>query len=345
MHPWVHISHETGTVIPAQQVQVFVTLLVNQPEQSKILTYGTAQLNDILVIRVLNSSDYFVTIDAEWLPSVLGLDIPFLSLLKKPLRSYTVSEYAHLKTQIQSCGGRFSRIFMPETVESDSFDNALDPSIRYSIPKPIWIIIDFIYQMGEPIEMEIKGHHGLYQYLNECLCHGVEISSEIFEDTIQDSDLLPFNTLLTPLCSKNQEILDFELKVKSWKINRATALATGLELLFDFLSAIPEPIIPYSFYNRVLSEGYQSISAAKSLLYQIPTLHYNLFIYLCSFFKQWFKRDKKGTIKANMCNLFSLIIVNKLANILVREPLQSSYMSSENSSTRSKKLAFISHFI
>jgi phosphatidylinositol-bisphosphatase len=308
MLTWCHISHEAATVIPGQKIQIFVTLFVNQPEQSKSLTYGTAQLNDILVIRVMNSSDYFVTIDAEWVPHIFGLDIPFLCLLKKSLRSYTSSELSDLKTQIHTCSGRFSRIFIPDqSLSSDSLDNALDPSIKYSIPKPIWILVDFLYQMGDPIELEINTHRGLYQYFCECLSNGVEITSDIFQDSIQDPDLISFNAALSPLNPKNQEIMDFESKVKSWKINRATALSTGLQVLFDFLSEIPDPAIPYSFYNRVIHEGYQSLSLARSVLYQIPTLHYNLFIYLCSFFKNWLKNDKKGTIKANMRNFILLM--------------------------------------
>ena len=287
-----------------------MTLFVDKPDHARSLTYGKSQLSEILVVRILNSSDYFISIDAQWLPNIFGLDLTFLCLLKNPIRGYSLPELSVYEGQIQATGGRFSRIFVPEQSSSTSastIDNSLDPSARYSIPKPVWILIDFLYKMGDPIDVEFTIHNGVYQYICECLCHGVDISTEIFEADQIVTSIDSFNVATTPYIPKNQEIIVFEARVKSWGIKRSTALTCGLQVLYDFLNEIPEPIIPFSLYNRVISEGYQSLSLAKSVLYQIPTLNYNLFIYISSFFKHWLQKDKKGTIKANLSKFIFLI--------------------------------------
>ena len=281
---------------------MFVTLLVDKPELSRSLTYGKSRLNEILVIRILNSSDFFISIEANWLPTVFGIDLTYLCLLKTGIRTYTYAQLSEMAENLNSHNGTFSKLFLPDGTKSDEefFDSA---SIRFSIPRQIRILVDFLYRIGDHSQVETNIHRGVYQYLCECLNYGVEINLQLFlpaEASYKDS----FNDCITPLNIKITEIIEFESIVKSWNIKSSMALSCGIEVLFSFLESMPEPIIPYSVYHRVISEGYQSLSAAKTLLYKLPPTHYNLFIYICSFFIQWLKKDKKGVLEANMSKYF-----------------------------------------
>lgn len=57
------------------------------------------------------------------------------------------------------------------------------------------------------------------------------------------------------------------------------------EALLIFLEALPEPVIPYAFYQRAL-ECCNNYILCKQLISQIPQTHKNVFTYVSSFLRE-----------------------------------------------------------
>lgn len=68
------------------------------------------------------------------------------------------------------------------------------------------------------------------------------------------------------------------------------------ESLVRLLDALPEPIIPFSLYQRCV-DSYQTYQLAKQATSQIPTVHYNVFVYLTAFLREVYSHANKNGLE------------------------------------------------
>lgn len=82
------------------------------------------------------------------------------------------------------------------------------------------------------------------------------------------------------------------------------------ETIILFLDCLPDPVIPFSFFQRVIECG--SLQTAKQIIASLPIPHYNVFVYLISFIKELLKH---GASKSDLLHCFAPVILRPAARI------------------------------
>jgi phosphatidylinositol-bisphosphatase len=86
---WLKVEPEFGIILPGESMSLTVTVQVTS-DSSGALTSGRDALEDILIVRLENGRDYFVTIAGDYLKSCFGTSIDFLITCPQPVRVRTV---------------------------------------------------------------------------------------------------------------------------------------------------------------------------------------------------------------------------------------------------------------
>ena len=75
--PWLHLNPRAGLLLPGEAVSISATIDV-QPPEAGALNYGEMTLDSILLLRLRNGRDFYLTVTAEWQRTCLGarLDSP-----------------------------------------------------------------------------------------------------------------------------------------------------------------------------------------------------------------------------------------------------------------------------
>ncbi|XP_061072148.1 type II inositol 1,4,5-trisphosphate 5-phosphatase isoform X3 [Conger conger] len=103
------------------------------------------------------------------------------------------------------------------------------------------------------------------------------------------------------------------------------------EALLLFLDALPEPVIPFSFYQRCL-EGCPSGAQSTEVVSQLPPCHRNVFDYLTAFLRELLKNSEHNHLDAN-------ILANTFASLLLRSPTKQDILE------KRKSQEFLHHFL
>lgn len=109
---WLSVSPQSGIIAPNTSQEIDVTLHVTK-ECAQDLTCGKDSLDDILILRLENGRDYFVTVSADYLKSSFGASIDWLLKVPTPVR------------------------FMEPTL--------IENNEPLRIPKELWRIINYMY--------------------------------------------------------------------------------------------------------------------------------------------------------------------------------------------------------
>uniref|UniRef100_T1IVI5 phosphoinositide 5-phosphatase n=1 Tax=Strigamia maritima TaxID=126957 RepID=T1IVI5_STRMM len=112
------------------------------------------------------------------------------------------------------------------------------------------------------------------------------------------------------------------------------------ECLLLFLEALPEPVIPFSFYTKCL-ENANNYMTCKQLLAEIPVVHQKVFKYLMFFLRELLSHSEKN-------KLDNKTITTLFGSTLIRAPPVNSDPKSRIASSQQvdrKKATFIYHFL
>jgi len=81
------------------------------------------------------------------------------------------------------------------------------------------------------------------------------------------------------------------------------------EALLIFLEALPEPVIPYAFYQRAL-ECCNNYMLCKQLIFQMPQSHQNVFTYISSFLRELLLHSNDNKLDAKtLATLFGTLFL------------------------------------
>lgn len=127
--------HETeGELLTGNTQSIRVDVTIDEQSASEIINKKLKNLApnekahlDILVLHVENGRDIFITIYAQYTPSIFGLKIETLMKLEKPLIEYSISEII--------------------AIEEDLTD-AIAHNRDLTVPREIWLLIDYLYKSG-----------------------------------------------------------------------------------------------------------------------------------------------------------------------------------------------------
>ncbi|WWC67008.1 uncharacterized protein I206_100915 [Kwoniella pini CBS 10737] len=81
----------TAVVAPKQEMTLKVVIDVDEYWSSK-LSSGSEDINDVLVLQIAGGKDTFITVQANYLPSIVSLPLHVLSALPSPIRQIPLSE-------------------------------------------------------------------------------------------------------------------------------------------------------------------------------------------------------------------------------------------------------------
>lgn len=122
------VSPTYGMLIPGEQparINVSVTIDNNT---AQLLNSRRDVLNDILVLRLENGRDYYITINGTYARSCFGMSLEDLVLYKDPIRQVPLDSI--------------------ERAEKYKDDVDANPANALCIPKELWRIVDAIFEKG-----------------------------------------------------------------------------------------------------------------------------------------------------------------------------------------------------
>lgn len=86
------------------------------------------------------------------------------------------------------------------------------------------------------------------------------------------------------------------------------------EALLIFLEALPEPVIPYAFYQRAL-ECCNNYMLCKQVIFQIPKSHRNVFTYISAFLRELLRNSNENKLDAKtLATLFGTLFLRAPRN-------------------------------
>ncbi|KAM9852528.1 type II inositol 1,4,5-trisphosphate 5-phosphatase isoform 1-T1 [Aulostomus maculatus] len=103
------------------------------------------------------------------------------------------------------------------------------------------------------------------------------------------------------------------------------------EALLLFLDALPEPVVPYSFYQQCL-ECCSSASQCEKVISMLPQCHQNVFNYLAAFLRELLKNFASNGLDVN-------ILVTIFASLLLKSPTK------QDLAQKRKTQEFFQHFL
>uniref|UniRef100_A0A4W6DHQ3 phosphoinositide 5-phosphatase n=1 Tax=Lates calcarifer TaxID=8187 RepID=A0A4W6DHQ3_LATCA len=103
------------------------------------------------------------------------------------------------------------------------------------------------------------------------------------------------------------------------------------EALLLFLDALPEPVVPYPFYQQCL-ESCSSASQCEKVISMLPQCHQNVFNYLSAFLRELLKNSASNRLDVN-------ILATIFASLLLRSPTK------QDLAEKRKTQEFFQHFL
>uniref|UniRef100_A0A665TJP7 phosphoinositide 5-phosphatase n=1 Tax=Echeneis naucrates TaxID=173247 RepID=A0A665TJP7_ECHNA len=106
------------------------------------------------------------------------------------------------------------------------------------------------------------------------------------------------------------------------------------EALLLFLDALPEPVVPYSFYQQCLETSLQYIifNQFQDVISMLPQAHQNVFNYLAAFLRELLKNSASNRLDVN-------ILATIFASLLLRSPTK------QDLAEKRKTQEFFQHFL
>merc|ERR1711862_102247 len=231
-------------LIPGEdEVKIDFSITINN-ETAHALNTGREVLEDILILRLENGRDYYITVLATYARSCFGMSVDELVMYAEPIRNVPLDPIRRAETQ-----------------ESN-------PSAALCVPKELWRIIDAIYAKGVH-EKDLFSQTG--------------IGDEVYEirEALDTGDAFP----------------DFHI-------------FSMCEVMLSFLANLAAPIIPPTLFPTLEQPNAQNLQGyARKFLEELPPIHYNVFVYVISFFRECLLYKETNKLSANKlsricCNCF-----------------------------------------
>lgn len=130
---WISISHLKGELLTGNSLSIRIDIFINESTAPKIMRRlrdskpGEKSPLDILVLHVENGRDIFITIFAEYQPSIFGLRLDTLMKLNKSVLEYTLKELMDI---------------------DDDANNLVPFYFDAKAPREIYLMIDYLYKNG-----------------------------------------------------------------------------------------------------------------------------------------------------------------------------------------------------
>jgi phosphatidylinositol-bisphosphatase len=221
-----------GMLIPGDPAATINFTLTIDRDTAQLLNSGREVLEDILILRLENGRDYYITVKAGFARSCFGMSVDELVMYSEPIRNVPIDPIERAK----------------------KFDPA--PKTALCVPKELWRVIDAIYEKGldEPHLFVEPGIADEVRMIRESLDTGK-----------------PFP----------------QARIHSY-----------VEVFVSFLSSLSSPIIPAQLLPTMEIDSQNIQMTARRLLEELPPMHYNVFVYVISFFREVLQHRERNLLTA-----------------------------------------------
>lgn len=123
-------------------------------------------------------------------------------------------------------------------------------------------------------------------------------------------------------------------------------VASVAEALVLFLECLPDPVIPYSVYEK-FQDPHLEPQQLKNEISKIPEHHRNLFKKICGFLGELLNNPEENTLDSTfLCSLFGKLLIRPSTNALTQLNSDQNGPENESEENENEKLAaFMSHFL
>lgn len=237
--PWLRVLPTYGMIIPGEKAStVNFTIEINK-DIARGLNSGREVLEDIIILRLENGRDYYITVKGKYARSCFGMSVDELVMYTDPIRKVPLDPIKRV----------------------EMYGN--DQTATLCIPKELWRIVDAIYG---------KGLH----------------EKELFTASSYDEEV-----------HNIREALDTGEPFGEFHVHSMA------DVLVSFLTSLSDTIVPTSLFPNLEIDAQNLQSYARELLEGLPPIHYNVFVYMISFFRECLSHHKSNqltTVKlARLC--------------------------------------------
>lgn len=214
------VSPTYGMLIPGDKPATIDFTLAIDNNTAQLLNSGREVLDDILILRLENGRDYYITVKATYARSCFGMSVDELVMYSDPVRTIPLDPIK----RAEKLGSKAASALC--------------------VPKELWRTIDAIYEKGlhAPDIFVEPGLADEVKQIRECLDTGA-----------------PFGPF----------------RVHSYA-----------EVVIDFLASLSAPVVPQSLFPSVEIDSQTIQGSARRFLEELPPVHYNVFVYVISFFRE-----------------------------------------------------------
>lgn len=187
---------------------------------AQLLHSGREVLDDILILRLENGRDYYITVKASFARSCFGMSVDELVMYSEPIRNIPIDPVERAKK--------------------------IDPNAASAlcVPKELWRVIDAMSEKG------IQAPHLFVE-------RGVPEEMKQIRESLDTG--APFG----------------RFRIHSYA-----------EVFVAFVMSLSSPIIPSRLFPAAEIDSQTIQSSARRLLEELPPIHYNIFVYIISFFRE-----------------------------------------------------------
>lgn len=293
---WIKLSKTYGLLLPNESFELKVTINVDRLTSQALLN-GQEILEDLLILRVEGFGEYYIKVTGNYIASCFGFPLQTLLSIPGPVSAFPLAStnplyYLNLGLLKQSCN---SIEDLDNKIGSTSSELLSSSGSILQIPKEFWRLIDALQGEGQLSDGESTNHvcvlttPELFQSITPTLAHKKEV--EKIRECLDDN--IPFHSPLSPYAL--------------------------IDTLFEFLHALPQPVIPYELINNIYKQSANgsapiTSSILSQFLLNLPPANYNITIYFISFLKHALEYHQYNNSNINS---LAYICVKYLTNCLV----------------------------
>ncbi|KAI8876144.1 DNase I-like protein [Backusella circina FSU 941] len=267
---WLTVSPLSGVIAPGEKVILRFELTVD-PTNATALNMGEESLEDVLILHLENSRDFFISINGTYQRTCFGLPLETLADISVP-----ISSTAALNIIRKSAASAAANAVNQQAEEQQPTDlNQID------LPKPLWKLMNFLWNENmfkiECLFLE-HGDINVASYIRKCLDNGEPFDTSILLGDNQEEELD------SPIAIINQDD-DEEDDNEKPQSKEAKSSNAMVDVLIAFLDCLPEPVITTDLYERALeaAESPQMMNYVKD---NLDMFHRNVLLYIGMFLRQ-----------------------------------------------------------
>lgn len=290
--PWLQVVPLSGVLAPGEKVLLRFEVIVD-PTNSAPLNSGEQKMDDILILRLENCKDFFISVSGQYIPTCFGV----------PLETLTPK----VPVPISTDAAKAFEFLRPASPSNSSPPSPTPLISQIDLPAQLWKILTYLWNAS------------MFQIPSLFLEHGDLILSTSIRECLDNGEQFDTNVLLGhPPQKDNDSIAETQSMLSEMTLADEDRESIGansmIDVLIAFLECLPEPVIPTFLYERALEAG-ESLDAVNNIKDLLPTLHRNVFIYIGLFLRQAIdkapttsKKDREAKITENF-------------TVLLRQPL------------------------